>query len=85
MIIDDKGNALLCDPGLAPILDGGVTGFTSLSSADTLRYTAPELLDDNQATTFSDVYSVGCMCMRVRTTRALYLYPLNFNHSNASS
>lgn len=66
VIVDDNENAVLCDIGLASVLDGGVTGFTSSNFAGSLRFMSPEFLDESQATAFTDIYSIGCTCMQVR-------------------
>lgn len=49
------------------VMDGGATGYTSSEFAGTLRYLAPELLEEGSVRTFeTDVYALGCTCMQVR-------------------
>lgn len=47
-------------------MDGGATGYTSSEFAGTLRYLAPELLEERSVRTLeTDVYALGCTCMQV--------------------
>ena len=65
-MIDENGNASLCDFGLSLTLDGGPTGYTSSDFGGSLRYLAPELLESTVRTTATDMYALGCTCMQVR-------------------
>jgi serine/threonine protein kinase len=63
--MDKDGTAQLCDYGLVPLIRqsefvGGRTISTSF--INTARYMAPELVQDEQPSTFeSDVYALGCV------------------------
>ena len=66
ILIDGRGSAALCDFGLSMAMDGGATGYTSSEVAGTLRYLAPELLEEKSVRTLgTDVYALGCTCMQV--------------------
>lgn len=70
VLIDDQGNAKICDFGLVCILlDEGHTGVTTTTPfTGTERYLAPELLteSDPKPSTGSDVWALGCIGLEVR-------------------
>ncbi|KIM30273.1 hypothetical protein M408DRAFT_40255, partial [Serendipita vermifera MAFF 305830] len=66
VLIDESGNAKICDFGLSRIfLDEGCTGMTTTSvHTGTERYLAHELVvggDEARPTTASDVHAMGCI------------------------
>jgi len=65
VLIDSEGKASICDFGLSIILDGGPTGFTSSNFAGTLRFLAPELLDESTRTVETDIYAYACTCIQI--------------------
>lgn len=68
-LIDDAGNAQLCDFGLARILDAEPTGLTTSKTASwSLRYASPEIIKSDQLlhTLQSDVWAWGCLVLVVR-------------------
>jgi serine/threonine protein kinase len=77
VLIDGEGRASICDFGLSIILDGGPTGYTSSNFGGSLRFLAPELLDENTRTVQTDIYAYACTCIEVRSIlarrHALYL------------
>lgn len=66
VLIDDGGNALICDFGLSIALDGLKTGFTSSTMGGSVRFLAPELLVSSTPTVATDIYAFGCVCVEVR-------------------
>jgi serine/threonine protein kinase len=73
VLIDGEGRASICDFGLSIILDGGPTGYTSSNFAGSLRFLAPELLDENEESTKTvqtDIYAYACTCIEVWTILA---------------
>jgi serine/threonine protein kinase len=64
--------AKLCDFGLVTILADTNIGWTTTSSYNvTLRYHAPELLNDDDdefvpCTGKGDIYALGCLALEVR-------------------
>lgn len=74
ILIDDDGNACLCDFGLASFLgEEAGTGFTTTTEyVGTARYAAPEIFNRPvdavgfMATPASDVFSFGCVVYEVR-------------------
>ena len=74
MLIDDAGNARLCDFGLASLLgeESGSGLTTTTDYTGTARYTAPELIDPPtdtggyKPTPPSDIFSLGCVIYEVR-------------------
>lgn len=68
-LIDDDGNAQLCDFGLAKILEAVPSGLTTSDTISrSLRYAAPELLNNNKPahTLPSDAWAWGCLLLVVR-------------------
>jgi serine/threonine protein kinase len=63
--MNKDGTAQLCDYGLLPLLrESEFVGERTISTSfiDTARYMAPELVEEEQASTFeSDVYALGCV------------------------
>lgn len=66
-LIDEEGNAQLCDFGLAKILEDVPSGLTTTStSCCSVRYAAPELLhDDSSHGLESDMWAWGCLVLVV--------------------
>jgi serine/threonine protein kinase len=68
VLIDDSKRAKLCDFGLVTVLADTNTGWTTTSSYNgTLRYHAPELLNDDVVvcTGKGDIYALGCLALEV--------------------
>lgn len=73
VLIDDEGNACLCDFGLSRILQS--TGFTTKSIAGTCRWMAIELTipDDDvvvELTEATDVWAFGMTALEVSSSSA---------------
>jgi hypothetical protein len=71
VLIDDSGNAQICDFGLVRIyLEEGHSGMTTTSAhTGTERYLAYELMsaeEDAIPTTASDIYATGCIGLEAR-------------------
>lgn len=66
-LVDLSGNAMLCDFGLARLLEDEPSGLTTTSrSKYTLFYASPELLnEDARHTLKSDVWAWGCLFLGV--------------------
>ncbi|KAF8317287.1 kinase-like domain-containing protein, partial [Cantharellus anzutake] len=65
ILIASDGRASICDFGLSRVLDDDPTGFTSTVVGMTLRFSAPELLENNEKTVDADVYAYGCTCIEI--------------------
>lgn len=67
-LVNDQGKAMLCDFGLARILEEIPSGLTtSRAKTGTLRYLSPELLgEDPRHTCQSDAWAWGCLVLEVR-------------------
>jgi Protein kinase domain len=65
VLIDAEGRGSICDFGLSIILDGEPTGYTSSNFGGTLRFLAPELLDERTRTVETDIYAYACTCIQV--------------------
>jgi len=68
ILITDQGEAELCDFGLAKALEDVRTGFTTSSGSGpggTTLYMAPEVLNEGERSTASDIYSFGCVIVDV--------------------
>ena len=63
--MDQYGNAQICDYGLLSLIrQVGFAGEQAVSTSltNTARYTAPELVKDEQSPTLaSDIYALGCI------------------------
>lgn len=67
-LVDNHGNAMLCDFGLARILEDDPSGLTTTRSTKyTTRYACPELLMVERArhTLKSDIWAWGCLVLGV--------------------
>lgn len=68
MVVNDEGDALLCDFGIARLVEDKPSGFTTSVGGfkGTLRYVAKELLLDEkvEANPKTDVYSFGSLALR---------------------
>ena len=71
VLIDPEGRACLCDFGLSIMDDGLPTGHTSSDFGGSLRFLAPELLENSRKTAATDVYAFGCLCIEARCLLAL--------------
>ena len=67
VLIDDDGNAYLCDFGIAVGDDGEPSGDGSGTSTLTPPYASPEQLDHEPITATSDVYSLGVVMAQALT------------------
>lgn len=74
VLIDDEGNARLCDFGLVRLLSEESTGFTTTTAhTGTTRYLSYELIaTDTYPTSASDVYAVGCLGLEFIFLRSPY-------------
>lgn len=64
--MNDDGDAVLCDFGLAKVLEDVPSGLTTTSpDACTLRYAAPELIkeDGSPRTLTSDMWAWACLLL----------------------
>ena len=71
ILIDDTGNAQICDFGLVRVcVEDGKSGTTTTTAhTGTERYLARELLvegDEARPTRASDIYALGCIGLEVR-------------------
>jgi serine/threonine protein kinase len=73
VLIDGEGRGSICDFGLSIILDGGPTGYTTSNFGGSLRFLAPELLDEGTRTVETDIYAYACTCIEVGSRRTLCL------------
>lgn len=68
-MVDDTGHAKLIDFGLSRLLDAvvGPSGFTRSTVSFSVRWSAPELVLDNdaQVTTATDVYGLASTALQV--------------------
>lgn len=67
-LVNDSGDAVLCDFGLARILEDVPSGLTTTSAPGcTLRYAAPELVsgDGSVHSLASDAWAWGCLLFLV--------------------
>ncbi len=80
VLVSDDGRALIADFGLSHIAVGSAMKSSNGLGKGTTRWTAPELLqDDDNARQSSecDMWSFGCLCYEVKTSnRLLYLHTL---------
>jgi serine/threonine protein kinase len=68
VFIDAHGRALLSDFGLVIVGEntaGRIGAATEYHQGQTVRWTAPEILDGGKKTTAGDVYAFGCVCLAV--------------------
>ncbi|KAG8920918.1 hypothetical protein FRC02_000567 [Tulasnella sp. 418] len=70
VLVNARGVACICDFGLSQFLDEAlkITGFTTTQSniGGTDRYLCPELLEEEEKTTMSDMWAFACLIMLVR-------------------
>ena len=67
VLVDFNEQALLCDYGLANAIDE-VSGMTTSSSAMSVRWASPEVMNGAVRDLSSDMWSWGCLFMMVRAT-----------------
>jgi len=72
VLIDGEGRASICDFGLSIILDGEPTGHTSSNFGGSLRFLAPELLEESTRTVETDMYAYACTCIGILFDREPY-------------
>lgn len=69
-MVDKTGHAKLIDFGLSRVLDAvvGPSGLTRSTISFSIRWSAPELILDNnaQVTTATDVYALASTVLQVR-------------------
>ncbi|KAG8937204.1 hypothetical protein FRC02_003879 [Tulasnella sp. 418] len=76
VLIDEHGNARLCDFGATRLLEG-VTGLTTSNqnAKATRRFISPErLTEDKPPTIASDIWAFGCVVIEVLTNRLPYAH-----------
>lgn len=56
---------MIADLGLAQCMDAGDSTMNMSNRTGTVRWTAPEVLDNEQCSYASDVYSFACTCLEV--------------------
>ena len=61
ILIDEDGNAMLLDFGIAKLVDSGTTDETTEESPHTPEYAAPEQVLAGAITTRTDVYALGLL------------------------
>ncbi|KZV94485.1 kinase-like protein, partial [Exidia glandulosa HHB12029] len=66
ILVSQTGDALLCDFGLASVMDASYFAHNSPSKG-TWRWMAPELFatDDARHTTYSDIWALGCVALEI--------------------
>lgn len=80
MLIDDDGNAILCDFGLSRVRHERTRTLSKSQSGGRIRYTAPELLagtDLSKTTEQSDVYGLSMTILELATLQPPYSRILN--------
>ena len=68
MLVNDCGEAMLCDFGLSKLIAEDPSGLTTTKSIKgSTRYLSPELVleEDPQHTLESDVWAWGCLLLEV--------------------
>ncbi|KAG8893202.1 hypothetical protein FRB99_002140, partial [Tulasnella sp. 403] len=72
VLINDDGEAMLCDFGLSKLLEDVPSGLTTTNGQKgTLRYMAPEQFGEKPLyTTETDVYAFGCLAIGVASAPA---------------
>ncbi|KAF9508521.1 hypothetical protein BS47DRAFT_1415974 [Hydnum rufescens UP504] len=80
VLIDSKGKASITDFGLSIILDGAPTGHTSSNFGGSLRFLAPELLDESSRTIHTDIYAYACTCIEILFDQQPYHQISNQGH-----
>ncbi len=66
-LIDDNGDLLLCDFGLACVLD---TRNSATQGNGTVLYCSPDVLLSGRKSLAGDIWSWGCLVMEVRNRRS---------------
>ncbi|KAG8962470.1 hypothetical protein FRC03_004215 [Tulasnella sp. 419] len=75
ILIDDNGCALICDFGMSKFIDDAlhITGFTTTAAGGgSARFLCPELLNDGEKTTMTDIWAFGCVVIQVMLDRLPY-------------
>jgi serine/threonine protein kinase len=90
VLIDDSGNAQICDFGLMRIyLEEGSSGMTTTSAhTGTDRYLAYELVKEGEnaiPTVASDIYATGCIGLEARHRFTTFHSLLILIHRSSSS
>lgn len=73
-MIDGNGNAVLLDFGFSISMLNGHTAFSSSNFDRSLRFSSPDLLENEERTISTDIYALGCTCMQVRANPETILY-----------
>lgn len=69
-MINDDGEAMITDFGIAKILQSVSTGYTTNNaSAFTVRCSSPEALEGEERTVKSDVYSFACYALEIMSDK----------------
>jgi len=71
VIVNDNGDAMLCDFGLLPDMQVAEFGMTTSDReiSSTAGYVSPELLETGQWTKASDIYAFGSLILEVLSDR----------------
>ncbi|KAG9025174.1 hypothetical protein FRB95_010483 [Tulasnella sp. JGI-2019a] len=68
ILVNDLGDAMLCDFGLATILGDDSTGLTTsdgIAFKGSVRFSSPEVLDGEGKSLSSDIWSWGCLLLQI--------------------
>ncbi|KAG8984882.1 hypothetical protein FRB93_006179 [Tulasnella sp. JGI-2019a] len=66
VLVDHRGQALLCDFGLAKLVEDGHSGLsTSSNFHGSVRWCSPELFHDSPRSLASDIWAFGCVVIEV--------------------
>ncbi|KAH8099662.1 kinase-like domain-containing protein, partial [Cristinia sonorae] len=79
ILVDSKFSIKLSDFGLAKFADASTASWGT-HTAGALRWMAPEVLSGLTATFASDVYSFGCVCSELYTSRRPFSHVTNDAH-----
>ncbi|KAG8893177.1 hypothetical protein FRB99_002158, partial [Tulasnella sp. 403] len=75
VLINDDGDAMLCDFGISKLLEDAQSGFTTTDNQKgTYRFMAPEQFGEKPIyTTETDVYAFGCLAIEIMSGKAPFI------------